>query len=88
MNEWGVFLVIVSILSFITMIINTFVNPSNKKELDTARVIQQNTDAIKELTKEINTLTVSNVRDHEHFHSSINKLNRDVAVLQEKHRND
>lgn len=88
MNEWGVFLAIVVILNFVTSIVTNFVRPSNKKEIDTARVIQQNTDAIKELTKEINTLTVSNVRDHEHFHSSINRLNRDVAVLQEKHRND
>jgi hypothetical protein len=88
MNEWGVFLAIIVILNFAVTILNNFVRPINKKELDTARVIQQNTDAIKELTKEINTLTVSNVRDHEHFHSSINRLNRDVAVLQEKHRND
>lgn len=88
MTEWGVFLIIICILELIALLTNTFIRPFNKKEMDNVKVIQQNTDAIIGLTKEINSLTVNNTKDHEHFHSSINKLNKDVAVLQEKHRND
>lgn len=88
MNEWSVLLAIIVILELIALVINNFIKPTNKKDIDTVRVIQQNTDAIQELTKEINSLTVNNLKDHEHFHSSINRLNKDVAILQEKHKND
>ena len=80
MSEWLIFTVIVALIGFVTPIITLSVK--------TTKVIQQNTDAINNLTTEINSLTVNNNKDHDHFHSSINRLDRDVAVLKEKHRND
>lgn len=88
MTEWEVLLVIIVILELIVLVLNNFINPSRKKDIDTVKVIQHNTDAINTLTDKIDSLTVSNNRDHEHFYSSINHLNKDVAVLKEKHRND
>jgi hypothetical protein len=88
MTEWNIFLVVVVILEFVVLITNNFINPSKKREIDTIKVIQHNTDAIKELTNEISSLTVSNSKEHEHFHRSINKLEKDVAVMKEKHDAD
>lgn len=88
MTEWGVLLAGLVVLDLIALVLNTFVNPSKKREIDTVKVIQHNTDAINNLTTKIDALTISNSKDHDHFHSSINRLNQDVAILQEKHRND
>lgn len=80
MSEWLIVTVIAALIGLMT----PFVTLSVK----TTKVIQQNTDAINNLTSEIQTLTISNNKDHDHFHASINKLNVDMAILKEKHRND
>ncbi len=80
MNEWGVVIVIISLVGLII----SFINPTVK----TTKVIQQNTDAINNLTKEINSLTTNNQKDHDHFFKEINSLNKHVALLQEKHKGD
>lgn len=80
MNEWLIFTVIVALIGFVTPIITLSVK--------TTKVIQQNTDAINTLTDKIDTLTFNNSKDHDHFHTSINNLKQDVAVLKDKHRND
>ena len=72
MSEWLIVTVIAALIGLMT----PFVTLSVK----TTKVIQQNTDAINNLTSEIQTLTVNNDKDHAHFHSSINKLNVDMAV--------
>ncbi len=80
MTEWLIVTVIVALIGLIT----PFVTLSVK----TTKVIQQNTDAINNLTSEIQTLTVNNNKDHDHFHSCINKHSVEIAILKEKHRND
>ena len=80
MTEWLVVTVIISLIGLISPIVGISVK--------TTKVIQQNTDAINTLTDKIDSLTSSNSKDHEHFHKSINTLKTDVAILQEKHRND
>ena len=80
MSEWIIVTVVITLIGLIT----PFVTLSVK----TTKVIQQNTDAINNLTTEINSLTVSNNKDHDHFHSCINKHSVEIAILQEKHKND
>ena len=77
MDNWQIFIVIGEIVALMAVIIPFFVKNS--------KVIQKNTDAINHLTEKMNDITVNNTRDHDHFHSSINALERDVAVLKEKH---
>ena len=88
MNEWGVVLVAVVVLNIITSIINTFVNPNKKKEIDNVRVIQENTDAITNLTGKLTELTTENKRDHDEFYDSISGIKQDVALLRQKHESD
>lgn len=80
MNEWQVVLVIISLIGLMSAVITPI--------LKTTKVIQKNTDAINNLTTKLDEMTTNNSKDHDHFHSSINKLSKDVAVLQEKHRKD
>lgn len=88
MTQWEVLLVGIVILELVALIINTFINPSKKRDQDIAIIIQQNTDAIKGLTTELKDLTTTNTKDHDHFHKSINGLNQDVALLKQKHNSD
>lgn len=88
MTQWEVLLTGLVILELIVLVLNNFVNPSNKREMDTIKVIQHNTDAIKELTREINSLTIDNDKDHAHFHKSINSLDRELGILKQKHDSD
>ena len=80
MDNWGVFQAIVYIVGFLVVIIPIFVRTSN--------IIQKNTMAINTLTEKIDDLTVSNNKDHEHFHKSINNLDKRQAVLESKHDSD
>ena len=88
MTQWEVLLVIIVVLELIVLVIDKFVNPANKKNLENVQVIQQNTDAINNLTEKIGTLTTGNQKDHDKFYKSINNLEQDVAVLKEKHNSD
>lgn len=91
MNEWGVFLVIVEVVGFLIMILTFILTRSDKrsdKDTDIAVVIQQNTDAINGLTKELRELSVDNKRDHDHFFSDINQLKLDVSNIKLKHDAD
>lgn len=76
MTAWQVVEIIISIAGLISLAVPLI------------RVIQKNTDAINSLTKELKDLTINNKTDHDHFFSSINKLNIDVELLKEKHRKD
>ena len=80
MTEWLVVTVIVALIGLISPIVGISVK--------TTKVIQQNTDAINTLTDKIDSLTSSNSKDHDHFHSCINALKLDVTILKEKHKND
>lgn len=91
MDEWGVFLVIVEVVGFLVMILTFILTRSDKrsdKDTDIAVVIQQNTDAINGLTKELRELSVDNKRDHDHFFSDINQLKLDVSSIKLKHEAD
>lgn len=91
MDEWGVFLVIVEVVGFLIMILTFILTRSDKrsdKDTDIAVVIQQNTDAINGLTKELRELSVDNKRDHDHFFSDINQLKLDVSSIKLKHDAD
>lgn len=95
MTQWEVFLVIIVVLEFIALILNGFVNPRNKKDSDLTKVIQQNTDAINNLTDKLDTLTSENSKEHEDIYKTIdkhtehiNKNTKDLAVLKEKHKSD
>ena len=91
MDEWGVFLVIVEVVGFLVMILTFILTRSDKrsdKDTDIAVVIQQNTDAINGLTKELRELSVDNKRDHDHFFSDINQLKLDVSSIKLKHDAD
>ena len=80
MDNWGVFQTIICIVSFLAVVIPLFVR--------TANVIQKNTIVINTLTEKLEELTVSNNKDHEHFHKSINQLEKDQALLESKHDSD
>ena len=80
MDNWGVFQTIICIVSFLAVVIPLFVR--------TANVIQKNTIVINTLTEKLEDLTVSNNKDHEHFHKSINQLEKDYALLESKHESD
>lgn len=93
MDRWEIVLVAVVLLDLIVLILNNFVRPSQKKETEALKqhkelslVIQHNTDAINGLTEKIDELTSKNNKDHDHFFSSINNLNKEIAVLKEKHK--
>ncbi|MGM9968907.1 MAG: hypothetical protein ACI35S_00755 [Anaeroplasma sp.] len=78
--EWQIVQTIVYIVSFLITVVGFGVKLSG--------VIQKNTHAINSLTERLKELTETNVRDHEHFYKSINKLKEDVTVLKEKHEAD
>ena len=80
MDNWGVFQTIICIVSFLAVVIPLFVR--------TANVIQKNTIVINTLTEKLEDLTVSNNKDHEHFHKSINQLEKDHPLLASKHDSD
>ena len=80
MDNWGVFQTIICIVSFLAVVLPLFVR--------TANVIQKNTIVINTLTEKLEELTVSNNKDHEHFHKSINQLEKDHALLESKHDSD
>ena len=80
MDNWSVFETIVYIVGFLVVIIPLFVKLSN--------IIQKNTMAINTLTEKIDDLTIANNKDHEHFHKSINDLEKKQAVLESKHDSD
>ena len=88
MTQWEVLLVFVVIVEFIALVIKNFVDPSNKRNLHVTQVIQKNTDAIENLTKEITKLTTDNKKEHDEFSKSINKLKHDVGLLKQKHESD
>lgn len=91
MEEWGVFLVIVEVVGFLIMILTFVLTRSDKrsdKDADIATVIQQNTDAINGLTRELRELSVDNKRDHDKFYSDINQLKIDVSGIKLKHDAD
>lgn len=88
MTQWEVLLVIIVVIELIVLVINNFVSPSTKNNLHIAKVIQKNTDAIENLTKEINSLTTDNEKDHNTFFKEINNLNKEVGILKEKHNSD
>ena len=83
MTEWGVFLVIAALVSFVMV----FVKVGN--------TIQKNTDsndALKEtlndLKSALNTLSKDNKEEHNTFRKSISRLDKEVEVLKTKHDAD
>ena len=83
MTEWGVFLVIGALVSFVMV----FVKVGN--------TIQKNTDsndALKEtlsdLKSALNTLSKDNKEEHKTFRKDISDIKEDVAVLKTKHDAD
>ena len=76
MDNWGVFQTIICIVSFLAVVIPLFVR--------TANVIQKNTIVINTLTEKLEDLTVSNNKDHEHFHKSINQLEKDLITCRRR----
>lgn len=80
MNEWQVFLTIVEIVGFVSVIVG-FV-------LKITKVVDANTFAINRLTDELLEERQSNKQEHEQFDKSINHLKQDVSNLQLKHDAD
>ena len=88
MTQWEVLLAGLVILELIVLVINNFISPSAKNNLHIAKVIQKNTDAIDNLTKEISSLTTNNEKDHNTFFKEINNLNKEVGILKQQHNSD
>ena len=88
MTEYEVILIGIVVLELIALILNTFINPSKNKEIDTVKVVQHNTDAVKALTDKIDALTITNNDEHEYFYENINNIKTDVEVLKQKHESD
>lgn len=80
MTDWGVFETLVFIIGFLITVGTLIIKIS--------KVIQQNTDAVNNLTAELKELTTTNKKDHDVFYSSINTIKMDVAVLKQKHDAD
>lgn len=84
MNEWQVIGLLAGILTFF---VGTMI-PLLKILLKVNSTIQGNTDTIKSLKETLDETIIENKKEHDHFFSSINKLNIEVNILQEKHRKD
>jgi hypothetical protein len=80
MDEWQVFLTIVEIVGFVSVIVG-FV-------LKITKVVDANTFAINRLTDELLEERQSNKQEHEQFSNSINNLKQDVSNLQLQHDAD
>lgn len=80
MGEWDIFTTIVYVVTFLITVVTLGVSLS--------KVIQKNTIAINTLTEQLKELTKDNKKDHERYDDSISKLDRKVALLEQKHTSD